>query len=154
MVQRFTTFLLAIIAILAIGPLDSQAQYVLTHHVRDAVRNGQAKLVGQLPPTQVMTLNIVLPVRDQAALENFLADLYDPASPSYRRYLTPAEFTARFGPTQSDYDTVVNYAKNNGFTVIGGSRDAMDVQVRAPRFRHRIRLPRKHAHLQASHREP
>ncbi len=34
--------------------------------------------------------------------------------------------------TQSDYDTVVNYAKNNGFTVIGGSRDAMDVQVRGP----------------------
>jgi kumamolisin len=132
MARRFTTFLLAIVAILAIGTLDSQAQYVLTHHVRDAVRNGQAKLVGQLPPTQVMTLNIVLPLRDQAALENFLADLYDPSSPGYRRYLTPAEFTERFGPTQSDYDTVVNFAKNNGFTVIGGSRDAMDVQVRGP----------------------
>ncbi len=97
MPRRFSTFLLAIVAILAIGTLDSQAQYVLTHHVRDAVRNGQAKLVGQLPPTQVMTLNIVLPLRDQAALENLLADLYDPPSPSYRRYLTPAEFTTRFG---------------------------------------------------------
>ena len=132
MARRFSSFLLAIIAILAIGTIDSQAQYVLTRHVRDVVRNGNVKLVGQLPAGQLMTLNIVLPLRDQAGLENFLADVYDPSSPSFHHYLTVPEFTARFGPTQADYDTVVAFAKKNGLTVIGGSRDAMDVQVRGP----------------------
>ncbi|MGC1361718.1 MAG: protease pro-enzyme activation domain-containing protein [Silvibacterium sp.] len=132
MTRRFSSFLLAIIAILAIGTIDSQAQYLLTRHVRDVVRNGNAQLVGQLPAGQLMTLNIVLPLRDQAGLENFLTDLYDPSSPSFHHYLTVPEFTARFGPTQADYDTVVTFAKKNGLTVIGGSRDAMDVQVRGP----------------------
>ena len=39
------------------------------------------------------------------------------------------EFTARFGPTQEDYDAVVQYALSNGFKVVGGSRDGMDVQL-------------------------
>ncbi len=88
MARRFSSFLLAIIAILAIGTIDSQAQYVLTRHVRDVVRNGNAQLVGQLPAGQLMTLNIVLPLRDQAGLENFLTDIYDPSSPSFHHYLT------------------------------------------------------------------
>jgi kumamolisin len=41
-----------------------------------------------------------------------------------------AEFTQRFGPSQQDYDAVVQYVKDNGLEVVGGSRDGMDVQVR------------------------
>ena len=58
-----------------------------------------------------------------------MQELYDPSSPSYRHFLTVPEFTARFGPSQQDYDAVVGFAKANGFTVVGGSRDAMDVQL-------------------------
>ena len=101
----------------------------LTHHVRDAVRNGKAKFVSRLPAAQSMQLDVVLPLRDRAGLENLLQTLYDPSSPSYRHFLTVQEFTARFGPTQADYDRVVKFAKANGFSVVGGSRDAMDVQL-------------------------
>ena len=59
-----------------------------------------------------------------------MADVYDPASANYRHFLTPQEFTARFGPTQADYDAVLQFAQMNGLTVTGGSRDGMDVQVR------------------------
>ncbi len=62
-------------------------------------------------------------------LETFLQELYDPSSPSYRHFLTVQEFTARFGPSQEDYDAVIRFAKTNGFTVVGGSRDGMDVQL-------------------------
>lgn len=104
----------------------------MTHHVRDAVRINQAQAMGRLPANQIMSLNIVLPLRDQAGLERLLSDIYDPSSPSYRHYLTVQEFTAQFGPTQADYDAVVQYAKSNGLTVVGGSRDGMDVQVKGP----------------------
>ena len=79
-----------------------------------------------------MSLDLVLPLRDPAGLQNFLSDLYDPASPSYRHYLTVPEFTARFGPTQQDYDAVVAFAKASGLTVTGGTRDGMEVQVKGP----------------------
>ena len=76
-----------------------------------------------------MNLDIVLNLRDRAGLQDFLGELYDPSSPSYRKYLTPQEFTAKFGPTQADYEAVVSWAKANGLTVVGGTRDGMDVQV-------------------------
>jgi kumamolisin len=112
--------------------IDSQAQYTSTHHLHEAVRSGAAQPVGRLPAGQVMTLNIVLSLRDQAGLDLFLADLYNPKSLSYRHYLTVPEFTERFGPSQADYDAVVSYVKAHGFTVIGGSRDGMDVQIKGP----------------------
>ena len=108
---------------------QAQAQSLLTHHMRPAVTSGQAKFLNRLPETQTLRLDIVLPLRDQAGLEKFLQEVYDPTSPSYRHFLTVPEFTARFGPTQEDYDAVIRFAKSNGFKVVGGSRDGMDVQI-------------------------
>jgi kumamolisin len=104
----------------------------MTRHVREATLHGQAKLVGRLPAAQIMQLDVVLPLRDQGGLDAFLTELYNPDSPGYRHFLTPAEFTERFGPTQQDYDAVVEYVQNHGLAVVGGSRDGMEVQVRGP----------------------
>jgi kumamolisin len=120
---------LTIAAILAAGSLTGSAQSLMTRHVRDVVNNGQAQLLGRLPETQQMQLDIVLPLSDPAGLDEFLSDLNNPASASYRQYITPQEFTARFGPTQEQYDAVLAFAKTNGLAVVGGSRDGMDVQV-------------------------
>lgn len=132
MIKKLGKSVFPVIAVLAIAATVCQAQSVRTHHVRDAVRNGQAQAMGRLPSNQVLQLDLVLQLSDQAGLESFLKDLYDPTSPSYRHFLTPQEFTARFGPTQDDYDAVVRFAKTYGFQVVGGSRDSMDVQVKGP----------------------
>jgi kumamolisin len=124
--------LLTIGAVLLMGTAVCQAQTCKTHHVREAVRSGQAKAVGRLPQTQTLQLDLVLQLRDEAGLKSFLRDLYNPASPSYRKYLTPQEFTARFGPTQADYDAVVHYAQTHGLQVVGGTRDGMEVQAKGP----------------------
>ncbi len=104
-------------------------QSTMTRHTRLEVTNGQAKFVNRLPGTQILRLDIVLPLRDQAGLDSFLKEVYDPTSPIYRHFLTVPEFTERFGPTQEDYDAAVAFAKGRGFKVVGGSRDGMDVQV-------------------------
>jgi subtilase family serine protease len=72
----------------------------------------------------------VLPLRDPDGLHNFLAELYSASIPNHVHFLTPKEFTERFGPTQKDYDTVVQYMQTHGLTVVGGSRDGMEVQVK------------------------
>jgi kumamolisin len=106
------------------------AQSVSTRHVRATVVSGEATPVGRLPQSQTMQLDLVLQMRDPAGLRNFLNDVYNPQSANYRHFLSPEEFTARFGPTAEDYATVLRFANENGFTVVGGSRDGMLVQVK------------------------
>ena len=86
--------------------------------------------MGRMPSSQVMSLDLVLPLRDPDGLKAFLADIYNPKSANFRHYLTPTEFTAKFGPTQADYDAVVAFAKNSGLEVTGGTRDGMEVQAK------------------------
>jgi subtilase family serine protease len=132
MVRRISLLLLTVAAFLCAATMNSHAQTVLTHHVREATRTGLAKPTGRLSADQVMQLDVVLPLRDPEGLKSFLSDVYDPTSFNYRRFLTPAEFTERFGPTQADYDAAVSYVKANGFEVVGGSRDGMEVQIKGP----------------------
>src|SRR5579864_8701693 len=106
------------------------AQSLMTHHVRDTVRRGEVAPNGRLSQNHVLQLDLVLPVRDPAGLKSFLADVYNPKSPNFRHWLTPAQFTVRFGPTQAQYDEVLSFARTNGLQVTGGSRDGMDVQVK------------------------
>jgi subtilase family serine protease len=132
MIRRSGLFCCLAIAVVSIVTMDCQAQYTSTRQVREVVRSGEAQVVGRLPASQVMQLDIVLQLRDPEGLKAFLEELYDPNSGIYHQYLTPAEFTERFGPSQQDYDAVVRFAKANGLAVVGGSRDGMEVQVKGP----------------------
>ena len=126
MVRRIGLFVFTIAAIVSVATVKSQAQSMLTHHMREVTRSGEVRPVGHLPSEQIMHLDLVLPLRDQAGLDRFLSEVYDPTSSSYRHYLTPTEFTARFGPTQQDYDAVVRFAQSHGLSVTGGTRDGME----------------------------
>jgi kumamolisin len=128
-VRRIGLFLLSIVATLSFATTNSQAQSALTSHVREAVLTGKAQFIAPLPQSQVMSLDIVLPLRNQAELESFLQQIYEPTSASYRQFLSVEEFTERFGPTQQDYDSVVNWAAANGLTVSGSAPNRMNVHV-------------------------
>jgi subtilase family serine protease len=132
MVRRISLLLLTVVSLLSVATPNSQASTVLTRHMREATRTGQTPATGRLPANQTMQLDVVLPLRDPEGLKAFLADVYDPHSFNYRRFLTPTEFTEKFGPTATDYEAVVAYVKANGFEVVGGSRDGMEVQVKGP----------------------
>src|ERR1700678_3098487 len=117
-------------AFMLIGiPTQAQSQTLLTHHVRPEVANGQAQLIGKLPPTQTLHFDIVLPLRDRTGLENVLQQVADPTNPSYHQFLTPREFTARYGPSQEDWDTLVAFAKASGFEIIKGNLEGRDLQL-------------------------
>ena len=116
-IRRELVFLVAAFVLLTVSVLAQPSPQVLHNHVRPAVSSGQAALVGSLPATQKMRLTIVLPLRNQAALTSLLSRLYDPQSPDYRKFLSVSQFTEEFGPTVEDYQTAVNFAQANGFTV-------------------------------------
>ena len=85
-------------------------------HVPAAVSRLQA--IGTVPASANLYLAIGLPLRNQAGLSGLLQQLYDPSSPIYHRYLTPEQFTAQFGPTEQDYQKVIDFAKAHGLTVV------------------------------------
>jgi subtilase family serine protease len=119
----------AIVFLLFTIPGQAQPQPLLTRHVRDAVVNGQAQFVGRLPATQTLRFDMVLPLRDRAGLQNFVREVQDPTSPSYHQFLTPQEVTARFGPSQEDWDALVAFAKASGFEIINGTREERDLRL-------------------------
>jgi len=103
-----------------------------TQHVPLAVRNGAAALVSNLDTQKHLKLALSLQQRNQAELDQLLRDLQDPTSPRFHQYLSVEEYTARFAPTQQDYDTVVAWAKANGLTVTGTTSNRRLVDVEGP----------------------
>ncbi len=130
MIRTIRTLALSLAAIMPLSAVLTQAQTFKTHHMREAVSNGQARMTGRANASQELQLDLVLQLRDPAGLKAFLADIYNSSSPNYHHYLTVSQFTERFGPTQESYDAVLRFAKNYGLQVVGGSRDGMDVQVK------------------------
>jgi hypothetical protein len=109
------------------------AQQMLPGHVPEAIGRLHLPPTGRLAGTNQLHLVFGLPLRQRDALTHFLDQLYDPASPLYRQYLTPEQFTEQYGPTPGDYQAVINFARENGLEVTAthGSRIILDVRGRA-----------------------
>jgi subtilase family serine protease len=80
------------------------------------------------PPSQPLEMEITLKLRNEPALDQFLADQQDPRSPEYQRALSAVEFNRFFGPSQQDVREVTDWLARRGFTVL--SADAASRLVR------------------------
>ncbi len=76
-----------------------------------------------------MNLAISLPLRNEATLNLFLKELYNPASPYYHKYLTPQQFTEQFGPTERDYNAVIRYIQSSGLLIRARSSNRLLLDV-------------------------
>ena len=80
-----------------------------------------------------MTLTFVLNRDDEAGFQRYLADLYNPASPAFRQFLTPSELAARFGPSQQAYDSVLAYLRSRNLELTEGSANRLTLLARGSR---------------------
>jgi uncharacterized repeat protein (TIGR01451 family) len=105
------------LALSGVATFSSHAAGTVTlrGHVPAVVSQLQAE--GLLPATTNLNLAIGLPLKNREELANLLQQIYDPTSANYHHYLTPEEFTGRFGPSQEDYQNVINFANANGLIV-------------------------------------
>jgi hypothetical protein len=103
-------------------------------HVPAAVSRLHLQPLGKLSATRHLNLAIGLPLRNQQALDSLLQQIYDPASPNYRHYLTPEQFTEQFGPTEQDYQAVIAFMESKGLTVAATypNRTLLDVSGSVP----------------------
>jgi subtilase family serine protease len=66
---------------------------------------------------QAVEFNVYLPLRDRPGAEALLQQLHDPNSANYHQWLTPAQFSERFGPQSSTMSAVTNDLRAHGLAV-------------------------------------
>lgn len=110
-----------------------------------APATGSVALPGSAPPTRPagaplavtqsgaqIEFDVSLRLPDPAAAVALERAVSDPASPSYRHFLTPAEWEQRFSPAQVSVDAVTAWLASQGIAVEGVTPDRMTVHASAP----------------------
>jgi subtilase family serine protease len=113
------TAVLIVVLLAVLAARGAQAQQMVP-----LVGNRPASLGGlgtNAAPSLSLSIEVRLSLRNQAQLNQFLSDLQNPSSPNYREFLTPDEFTARFGPSPADLNAVVDWLTQQGFHVTAAS---------------------------------
>src|SRR3984957_693021 len=86
--------------------------------------------LGAVPGAQRLSLSVVLPPSNTAALRSLLANLYNPSSPQFHHWLQPGQFATEFGPSSSDIATVESWLHGRGLS--STSRSGSAIKVSAP----------------------
>jgi subtilase family serine protease len=131
------SLLRAVIAVAGSAAVISAAAVGMSTAAGAAARSAQVPLAGSAAPftahTRAMgavagsqTLTIQLWLKpDLAAAEQFDNAVSTPGSASFRHFLSPAAYTARFGPTVAQAEAVTAWLRSQGFTDVsaGAQRD-------------------------------
>jgi hypothetical protein len=64
----------------------------------------------------------------QAAFEKFVAGQYDANSPDFHQWLTPDEVGTKFGPSETDIDTISRWLIGHGLSVDQVTKDRMSIR--------------------------
>ncbi len=92
----------------------------------------QAKRIGPHAPDAHIRLTVGMKLRNVAKLKDFLGQVQNPRSSVYRQFLTPAQFTAEYGPTKAQVAQVVEYLEGRGIRVNGVSPNRLLIRTEAP----------------------
>jgi subtilase family serine protease len=79
------------------------------------VASGKAKLIRRIAPSLPIRLTLVLKPPHRDDLAKFAADVSNPQSPAYRRFLTADQWKAQFAPTDAQVEAVSKWARSAGF---------------------------------------
>ena len=113
------------------SPASAQTnRVVLPGHIPTAA--AAAQRLGSVDSHQTLTLALTLPLRNTDQLADLLRGLYDPKDSRFGHYLSPDEFTARFGPTAEDYAAVAEFARAHGLQVTAVHPNRTILEVAGP----------------------
>jgi subtilase family serine protease len=77
-----------------------------------------AHLRGSHAASQQLTISLVLQPRNSAALDSFMAGLYDPNSTQYHKWLAQGQFNALFAPSAAQTATASKFLERAGLKVV------------------------------------
>jgi subtilase family serine protease len=87
---------------------------------------------GPAGPRAEVSVRLYLAGRDPAAEARFATAVSTPGSGRYGRFISPARFAARFGPTRAQVATVTGWARSAGLRVTGVNEHYVAARGAAP----------------------
>ncbi|WP_165423723.1 S53 family peptidase [Ktedonosporobacter rubrisoli] len=76
-------------------------------------------------PYDKLTIGLLLKAQDPGAQQRLLHDLYNPHSNHYHKWITPADFAARFGPASAQRSATIHFLTQEGLKLIPSSNPAL-----------------------------
>jgi pseudomonalisin len=76
-----------------------------------------ATLEGPAPATTVMRVGVSVLLPDQAGQNQLYDEIYDPSSPQYHHFLTPAQFQQQFGLPSSEISAIESWLTSTGMSI-------------------------------------
>jgi uncharacterized protein (TIGR03437 family) len=113
------------------GRIDNNRRVELAGHIHpQASAQFDQGLVEPSLALPNLTLMLQPSASQQADLEQLLAQQQDPASPNYHNWLTPEEYAARFGVSQSDIDQITQWLESQHLPVVSVARAHNAITIR------------------------
>lgn len=111
------------------------------------------RLIGPSKPEMKLSLSLTMKLRNQEKLDRLSQEIYDVNSHHYQRFLTPAEFNARFSPSNESTEIVKRFLLSQGMKIttiadhnkyikvtgtVGQISKAFHVQLNDYHYQHKI----------------
>ncbi len=116
----------ASVAMAATGGVGTTSTVAATHAT--TLKQG-ARVMGVLPATHPIHVEVALKMRNKAKLHTFIAHAHSPSKLIAKRALTPKEFRAGYSPTRAQAQKVAAYLRSHGFTNVEISANRMLVSA-------------------------
>ncbi|HEY5444826.1 MAG TPA: protease pro-enzyme activation domain-containing protein, partial [Pyrinomonadaceae bacterium] len=85
--------------------------------------------LGPVDPNTVITATAWLKLHNEAQLDTLVQGLHKKGSPNYHKWITQDQFNASFGPTSQEVNSVQNFLRSHGLTVLAVAENNMYVKV-------------------------
>ncbi|MEA2480199.1 MAG: hypothetical protein QOJ07_2121 [Thermoleophilaceae bacterium] len=128
--------LILVLAVLAAGALAVVAgngrpasHPVASRHAPVRGPDGPPRRIGATDPKRLLRVGLALRVREPGALRRFLRDVRTPGAADYHRYLSAAQYGARFGISDSDVRALGQRLRSRGFGVVRGYAQRTELLV-------------------------
>ncbi len=135
MIRRLPRTLgLALLAVAALGAAAAVSASARTARVwfpRNHLPLAHATRLGSAQPSQQMEIGIGFQDPHAAAEQALVAAQQDPSSPQYHHFLTPAQYDARFGLSQTTFNKALAWLQAGGARVLdtSGARNFVEISA-------------------------
>ena len=83
------------------------------------------KSLGAADPSTSVLVSVAIPLRNLSLLSSIVKESSDPSSSGFHHFLTHAEASQTFLPTQAQYLSVLDYLTSKGFALVSSSLNSM-----------------------------
>ncbi|HUA14361.1 MAG TPA: S53 family peptidase [Verrucomicrobiae bacterium] len=125
---RTTAFFVVVLLCVAGVALPAAAGSFVAHNTPAYVKT--AKNLGPEDPSKTIDVSVWLKPHNRAGLDSLARQLYDPASPNYRHFLSQSQFAKMFAPTAAEADTVRKFLAGQNLSVVRTGPNNMFVRAR------------------------